>query len=56
MLLGLAALKAHALATENLAALANELTEDEKNQGRAEVREWTQNQKVPQYFVIREGD
>ena len=56
VLWGRAAMKAHPQATENLAALANELTEDEKNQGRAEVREWTQNQKVPQYFVIREGD
>ncbi|MDP7011807.1 MAG: tetratricopeptide repeat protein [Verrucomicrobiota bacterium] len=56
VLWGRAAMKAHRQATENLAALANELTEDEKNQGRAEVREWTQNHKVLQYFVIREGD
>ena len=56
VLWGRAAMKAHPQATENLAALANELTEDEKNQGRVEVREWTQNQKVLQYFVIREGD
>ena len=53
---GRAAMKGHPQATENLAALANELTEDEKNQGRTEVGEWTQNKKVLQYFVVREGD
>ena len=56
VLWGRAAMKGHPQATENLAALANELTEDEKNQGRTEVSEWTQNKKVLQYFVVREGD
>ena len=32
------------------------LTEDEKKQGRDEVGKWTQNQKVLQFFVQREGD
>ena len=56
VLWGRAAMKAHPQAAENLAELANQLTEDEKNEGRTEVGKWTQNQKVLQFFVQREGD
>jgi hypothetical protein len=56
VLWGRAAMKAHPQAAENLAELANQLTEEEKKQGRDEVAKWTQNQKVPQFFVLREGD
>ena len=56
VLWGRAAMKAHPQAAENLAELANQLTEEEKKQGRDEVGKWTQNQKVPQFFVLREGD
>jgi TPR repeat protein len=58
VLWGRAAMKAHPAATKHLVALANQLTEAEKAEGRAEVQAWTASapQRVLQHFVIRKGD
>lgn len=58
VLWGRAAMKAHPTATKHLVALANQLSEAEKAEGRAKVQAWTASppQRVLQYFVIRKGD
>ena len=58
VLWGRAAMKAHPAATKHLAALANQMPEAEKAEGRAKVQAWTASpsQRVLQHFVIRKGD
>ena len=55
---GRAAMKAHPAATKHLVALANQMSEAETTQGRAEAQAWTASpsKRVLQYFVIRKGD
>ena len=53
---GRAALQDQDQAIRNLPALADQMDQEELNEGRKIIRQWENNENVPQLFVVRKGD
>ncbi len=53
---GRAALQDQGQAIKSLPALADQMDQEELNEGRKIIRQWENNENVPQLFVVRKGD